>query len=85
MSRRALCSPGRGGSPRHGLPKDIQAEHTNLKNLNMKTSLKLKINPIQEYIGLIIFPIKPSAGFFFLLKFHETIPLIYLIAVKEST
>jgi hypothetical protein len=23
------------------------------KNLNMKTSLKLKINPIQEYLGLI--------------------------------
>jgi hypothetical protein len=28
----------------------------------MKTSLKLKINPIQEYLELIISPIKPSAG-----------------------
>jgi hypothetical protein len=25
-------------------------------------SLKLKINPIQEYLGLIIYLIKPSAG-----------------------
>jgi hypothetical protein len=41
----------------------------------MKMSLKLKINPIREYLGYIIYPIKPSAGLFFLLKSRETIPL----------
>jgi hypothetical protein len=41
----------------------------------MKTTLKLKINPVQEYPGLIIYPIKPSAGLFFLSKSRETIPL----------
>jgi hypothetical protein len=34
-------------------------------NLNKKTSLKLKINPIREYLGLIIYQIKPSAASFF--------------------
>jgi hypothetical protein len=40
-------------------------------------SLKLKINPIREYLGLIIYPIKPSEGLFFLIKSRETtgIPL----------
>jgi hypothetical protein len=42
----------------------------------MKTSLNLKINPIWEYLGLIIYPIKPSAGLFFLIKSRETVPLI---------
>jgi hypothetical protein len=41
----------------------------------MKTSLKLKINRIREYIGLIIYPIKPSTGLFFLIKSCETILL----------
>jgi hypothetical protein len=41
----------------------------------MKTALKLKRNPIWEYIGLIFYPIKPSAGLFFLIKSRETIPL----------
>jgi hypothetical protein len=31
----------------------------------MKMTLKLKINPIQEYLGLITYPIKPMAGLFF--------------------
>jgi hypothetical protein len=30
-----------------------------LKNLNTKTTLKLKINPIWEYLGLIFYPLKP--------------------------
>jgi hypothetical protein len=41
----------------------------------MKMILKLKINPIREYLGLIIYPIKQSAGLFFLIKSPETIPL----------
>jgi hypothetical protein len=41
----------------------------------MKKSLKLKINPIRKYLGLIIYPIKPSAGLFILIKPCETIPL----------
>jgi hypothetical protein len=45
------------------------------KNLSMKTTSKLKVNPIQEYLGLIIYPIKQSAGLFFLIKSRETIPL----------
>jgi hypothetical protein len=45
------------------------------KNLNMKTTLKLKINSIMEYLGLIIPPIKPSAGLLFLIKSREAIPL----------
>jgi hypothetical protein len=28
----------------------------------MKTTLKLKINMLREYLGLIIYPQKPSAG-----------------------
>jgi hypothetical protein len=34
------------------------------KHLNMKTSLKLKINPIPEYLRLIIYPIKPGAVYY---------------------
>jgi hypothetical protein len=45
------------------------------KNLNMKMSLKLKINFIWEYLGLIIYPIKQSASLYFHIKSHETIPL----------
>jgi hypothetical protein len=41
----------------------------------MKKTLKLKINPIREYLGLIINPIKRLAGLFFLIKSRETIPL----------
>jgi hypothetical protein len=41
----------------------------------MKKTLKLKINPIREYLGLIIYPIKGLAGLFFLIKSRETIPL----------
>jgi hypothetical protein len=43
----------------------------------MKTPLKLKIlvNPIWLYLGLPIYPIKPSAGLFFLIKSRETLPL----------
>jgi hypothetical protein len=41
----------------------------------MKTALKLKINPIWEYLRLNIHPIKPSKGLFFLIKSRETIPL----------
>jgi hypothetical protein len=36
---------------------------------------KIKKKPIREYLGLIIYPIKPSAGLFFLIKSHETFPL----------
>jgi hypothetical protein len=43
----------------------------------MKTTLKLKINPIQKCLGLIIYPIKPSAGHFFLIKSGDTILLSY--------
>jgi hypothetical protein len=38
----------------------MTAKFINLKKLNMKTTIKLKINPIQEYLGL-----------FFLLKSCE--------------
>jgi hypothetical protein len=41
----------------------------------MKTSLKFKIILIREYIGLIIYLIKPSAGPLFLIKSRETIPV----------
>jgi hypothetical protein len=41
----------------------------------MKTTLKLKINPIRFYLGLNFYPIKPSAGLFVLIKSCETIPL----------
>jgi hypothetical protein len=41
----------------------------------MKTASKLKINHIREYLGLIIHPIKPSKGLFFLIKSRETISL----------
>jgi hypothetical protein len=40
----------------------------------MKKSLKFKINHIWEYLGPIIYPIKPLAGLFFLTKSYETIP-----------
>jgi hypothetical protein len=53
-------------SQRHGLPKEIY----NLKNLNMKTSLKLKIKPVCEYLVLIIYLIKQLGGLFFLIKSH---------------
>jgi hypothetical protein len=45
----------------------------------MKRPLKLKINPIWEYLGFTIYPIKPSAGLFILIKSHETISLIIII------
>jgi hypothetical protein len=38
----------------------------------MKTTLKLKINMLREYLGLFIYPQKPSAG---LPQSRETIPL----------
>jgi hypothetical protein len=41
----------------------------------METTLKLKITPFLEYLGLTIYLIKPSAGFSFLIKSRETIPL----------
>jgi hypothetical protein len=41
----------------------------------MKTALKLKINSIREYLRLIIHPVKPSKGLFFLIESRETIPL----------
>jgi hypothetical protein len=41
----------------------------------MKTALKLKINPIREYLRLIIHPIKPLKGLFFLIKSREPISL----------
>jgi hypothetical protein len=52
----------------------MPAEHMNLK-IYMKTSLKLKINPIREYLGLNAYLKKPSAGLFILTKSRETIPL----------
>jgi hypothetical protein len=63
---------GMYASRRNGLPKEMPAEHINLK---MKMSLKLKVNRIWEYLGLIIYPVKPSAGLFFLIKSRENIPL----------
>jgi hypothetical protein len=41
----------------------------------MKTTLKLKINPIREFLRLSIHQIKPSKGLFFLIKSRETVPL----------
>jgi hypothetical protein len=41
----------------------------------MKTTLKLKINPIRDNLGHIFYPIKPSAGLFILIKSREAIPL----------
>jgi hypothetical protein len=42
----------------------------------MKTTLKLKRNPIREYLGLLIYPVQRSIGrSFFLIKSRETIPL----------
>jgi hypothetical protein len=41
----------------------------------MKMSLKLKINPIREYLGVIIYLEKPSAGLFIHIKSRETIPI----------
>jgi hypothetical protein len=48
-----------------------------MKNLNMKMkmTLKFKINLIRLYLGLIIYPIKPSPGIFILIKSRETILL----------
>jgi hypothetical protein len=79
MSQRELCSLGRAGSLRHGLPKDILAEHI---NLNMKTALKLKIKPVREYLRLNVHPIKPLKGLFFLIKSRETIPLNILFVMS---
>jgi hypothetical protein len=56
---------GTYASRRRGLPKKILAEHINLKSFKIKMTLKLKINPVWEYLGLITYPIKPSAGLFF--------------------
>jgi hypothetical protein len=41
----------------------------------MKMTLKIKINPIRLNLGLILHPLKPSAGLFILIKSRETIPL----------
>jgi hypothetical protein len=41
----------------------------------MKMTLKLKINPIREYLRLIIHPVKQLKGLFFLIKSRETIPV----------
>jgi hypothetical protein len=41
----------------------------------MNTALKLKINPFLEYLQLIIHPIKPLKGLFFLIKSRESVPL----------
>jgi hypothetical protein len=41
---------------------------------NRLAALKLKINLIRLYLGLIFYPIKPSAGLFILIKSGETIP-----------
>jgi hypothetical protein len=51
----------------------------------MIMSLKLKINPIREFLGLIIYPIKPSAGETIPLKDENLLPLVqylYLIQVN---
>jgi hypothetical protein len=37
--------------------------------------LKFKKKPIREYLELIIYPIKPSAGLFFLVKSRDPIPV----------
>jgi hypothetical protein len=47
----------------------------------MKMNLKIKITPIREYLGLIFYPIKPSAGFIILIKSRETIPLSAKLAL----
>jgi hypothetical protein len=41
----------------------------------MKMALKLKINPIREYLRLIIHSTKPTKDLFLLIKSRETIPL----------
>jgi hypothetical protein len=52
----------------------MPAEHMNLK-FKYENVIKIIINPFLEYLGLIIFPIKPSAGLFILIKSRDTIPL----------
>jgi hypothetical protein len=69
---------GTNDSRRRGLPKKMPSEHINLK-FKYEKVIKFKINPIWEHLGLIIYPIKPPAGLFFLIKFRETIPLRELI------
>jgi hypothetical protein len=65
---------GTYASRRRGSPKRYRLSIQILK-FKYETSLKLKINYIGEYLGLAIYPIKPSAGLFFIIKSRETIPL----------
>jgi hypothetical protein len=51
----------------------------------MKTTLKLKITPIRLYLWLILYPIKPSAGLFNLMKSRETILLKLKILLIYSS
>jgi hypothetical protein len=57
-----------------GSPKRNQLS-IKIYKFKYEKSLKLKVNPIREYLGLVIYPIKPSAGLFFLIKSRETTPL----------
>jgi hypothetical protein len=41
------------------------------------------MNPIWEYLGLIIYPVKPPAGLFILIKSHETIPSLSEMGMKN--
>jgi hypothetical protein len=59
--------------PRQEMIHSICHPHDKL-NFDMKTTSKLKINHIREYLGLVIYPIKPSAGLFNLIKSREAIP-----------
>jgi hypothetical protein len=51
--------------PEAWAPQRYTSRACKFKNLNMKMTLKLKINPIQENLRLNIYPIKPTKGLFF--------------------
>jgi hypothetical protein len=50
----------------------------------MKTTLKLKINPIRLYLGLIFYPRKLLAGLFILIKYREAIALNLCIETRQQ-
>jgi hypothetical protein len=49
----------------------------------VRIRVKLKINCIKEYLGLLIYPIKPTAGLFILIKSRGTIPFSIKMAKSK--
>jgi hypothetical protein len=70
-----LSRVSQASTPHVGVGSHMRCWAYNFKNPNMKTTLKLEINPIRFNLGLIFYPVKPSAGLFILIKSRETIPL----------